>query len=217
MSKVQIGLLAVLIAGLSSTLAAGPLSLVLDDGHPAAPEPANAYLVDALGGDVNIYFAGGLAGYTSELYVAVLGTIYSPSYFLFQNNASSPQAPVTLAGLPAGAELVFSLVVDGGRYIWYSGPRTRNADGAVHAALCQWEPDEFLNVSGTFIGFEDWPADPGSSLGPVESPGHGDFNDLMIVVTGVTPRLVEEVPEPGSFLLVSGALLAVWLGSRRRR
>ncbi len=202
MAKRQIRLLALFIASLNSVLVAAPL-VTLEDGRPAEPPPGIGIPIIATGGDFTIYWIGGQAGYISELYLDVLG-----NSVLFTNDGS-PQASRTISGIPAGTELIFRMVVDGGRWTWYSGPASRNADNSVHAVVCNWMPDGVLNVSGTFVGFEDWPGNPADSRTSRENAGNGDFNDIMFVIHQ------EAIPEPGTLPLVSGALLT--LGILRRR
>ena len=176
----------------------------MEDGHPAQPLPGAGIPIIALGGDITLYWVGGSAGYLSQLYLDVLG-----NQVVFSNDGS-PQLNRTISGVPAGTELVFRIVVDGGRHTWYSGPASRNVDGVVHAAVCDWLPDTTVSSSGKFVGFEDWPGDPAAPRAFIENAGNGDFNDLMFVIH-------QEVPEPSTVLLVVSALGAFAVFSRRAR
>jgi hypothetical protein len=67
----------------------------------------------------------------------------------------------------AGDELVFALTVRQTGETFYSGPASRNFDGASHSSAVRM-PD------GTVVvGFED-----------LTGGGDQDFNDLMIALTG---------------------------------
>lgn len=202
MSRAQTRAFALFLA-LTSALAAAPI-ISLDDGRPANPLPGDGIAIIAPGGDFTLYFVGGIAGYVSQLYLNVLG-----DEVIFTNDGS-PQPARRVSGIPAGTELVFRLVVDGGRYIWFSGPGTGNADSSVHAAVCDWLPDDVLGLSGIFVGFEDLPGSPGNPPSAFEGPGDGDFNDLMFVIH-------QEVPEPSTVWLSLGSLAALAVLSQCRR
>lgn len=111
------------------------------------------------GDGIPIIAVGGTAGYLSQLYLDWLG-----DHVIFSHDGSLP-ATRRISGVPAGTESIFRLVADRGR----------------HAAVCGWIPDNTLNISAKFGGFEDRPGDPPEPPSLLESAGNGDFSDLMFI------------------------------------
>jgi hypothetical protein len=144
------------------------------------------------------------ASYDEDLFVESPAT----GYGIFMNDHSTPNGTTFYLGtFAAGTEIEFGLDVTTTGNIWYDGPGSRNADGAVHAYMVN-------NYEGladtTYVGFED------------ESFPGGDFNyvDQVYAFTGtaasVNPPGVPDVP--GTLPLLGMSLSAlVAFGFRQAR
>lgn len=165
-----------------AALAAGACASAF--AFPIATPGTEGFVVIAGGGDVVATYQGNSASYSNDLYLENTGA------FLFNNHANSPGDSVDLGTFAAGTELVFRMHVNNTGYDYFTGPASRNPDGAAHARVQNdWEPGT------TLVSFEDL------YNGPFE------FNDLSFSFTntGSAPQ-PPSVPEPhGSALMLLGA------------
>ncbi len=204
MSKTLLRTLVVMIAVTTATCFAGILPVVVQEGVPASPLPTIGYQLYTTGGPVTFHFLGGASFFIESLYVDAVG-VPTGSQFLFVNNPTGFQPDEVINGLPAGTLLTLRLeAVDPSNnmsFAWFSGPGSLNADGKIHALITPWSADSTFNQNGLFVGFEDF-----------YNLGDKDYNDIMIVVTGVTTN---PIPEPATLGLTGAALIAI--GALRRR
>jgi hypothetical protein len=138
---------------------------------------------------------------------------------LFLDNHSTPNGTTyDLGTFAAGTEIEFGLDVLSTGNIWYDGPASRNADGAVHAYVVS-DYQGIANV--TYVGFEDEPYDPTGASTPYDPTGfNGDFNytDEIYAFTGTTaaPPPVPDVSSALSLLTLGLSGMAAF-GRRLRR
>ena len=160
----------------------------------------------AAGGEVQAYFAGKEATYTSLLWLNQPASA-GP---LFNNQTASIGDVVNLGSFPAGTALSFQLqVLDTGRN-YFTGSASGNPDQLQHALVTPWVADAKIPHSGFLVGFED-----------ILGGGDRDYDDHQVVVTGVTiasPTIttaaitsapVTAAPEPTTFVLLGSALLGL--------
>jgi hypothetical protein len=155
-----------------------------------APFASGANLI-ATGGEVDLFFAGYAAG---DVDLLVNG-----SQVIFANQITPLGTKFDLGDFTAGTVITLAMknTVTGDMY--YTGPA--GSDGLIHSAYAPWTANSAIPENGTFVGFEDLPN--GST--------DGDYNDLMIVASGVTPT-----PEPGTLMLLGTGILAMGLLTKRR-
>jgi len=132
------------------------------------------------------------ASYDEQIFVA------SPSdganNLFLDDHATANGTTFYLGNFAAGTEIEFGLDVLTTGNIWYDGPGSRNADGAVHAYMVN-------NYQGTanttYVGFEDEPYDPTGAITPYDPTGfNGDFNylDEIYAFTGTRSAAVPDMP-----------------------
>lgn len=153
-------------------------------------------------GNVIATYRGNSASFSNDLY------LHSPANSLgiiFNNHASAVGSSVDLGSFSAGTELVFRLHVNNTGHDFFTGPASRNLDGAFHARV-----DDAWSATETLVEFEDL----------FNGPFH--FNDLSFSFTNVraTPPSPSGVPEASQTgVLFGGALFgliaAAWVAGRR--
>ena len=91
--------------------------------------------------------------------------------------------------LPAGTKFGMYLkkTDDSGTYTFYSESSKNVKDTRLHDKYCY--ASTFYNGDQMFIGLEDWPN------------GDSDLNDLVLAFDGCKPTIINEDPEPSSWLL----------------
>jgi len=109
---------------------------------------------------VNVTFEGSSAAFNN------LFGLWSPEYKeLFWGHSASPGTKINLGYFPSYTELIFFIKSPQGTFL--SGPRERNPDGVVHAAITE------IGFQTWRIGFEDlW------------GGGDRDYNDITVLVKG---------------------------------
>lgn len=168
----------------------------------------------ATGGGVKAYYAGEEAVYASLLWLDEPASA-GP---LFNNLTASIGDAVNLGSFSAGTALSFRLqVLDTGRD-YFTGSASGNPDQLPHARVTPWVADIKIPLDGLLVGFED-----------IFGGGDRDYDDHEFVLTGVNvasptlfastisdppapappPAPVTTIPEPATFLLLSGALLGL--------
>jgi hypothetical protein len=103
-----------------------------------------------------------------------------------------------LGAFAAGTELVFHLHVLTTGDDFFTGPASRNPDGAVHAQGSLWAGTPGIPTAGVLVGFED-----------LFGGGDADFNDFQFVVTNAALVDAASVPEPSTLLLLASGLTAM--------
>ncbi|MCC6861728.1 MAG: PEP-CTERM sorting domain-containing protein [Bryobacterales bacterium] len=183
-------LLGVLLLVFSLTCSAGTIGPTLSGGE----------MLYATGGEVWAYFVSAVASFDAQVWMENGGS-WGP---FFQNHGTAPGFAFSLGTHSAGTPLTFELQVSTPEpdWWWYTGPGSGNSDGAIHAVYTRWVADSVVPYDGWLVSFEDW-GWPGSDA---------DYEDLQFVVRGAAP-----IPEPASFVLLGGGLLALGLLSRKRR
>ena len=111
-----------------AALAAGACASAF--AFPIATPGTEGFVVIAGGGDVVATYQGNSASYSNDLYLENTGA------FLFNNHANSPGDSVDLGTFAAGTELVFRMHVNNTGYDYFTGPASRNPDGAAHGSGC---------------------------------------------------------------------------------
>lgn len=169
---------------------ADPISMPLD------PE----LMLTASGGNVDIFFAGSDAGYSSQLFLS------SPSdEGPFFPNHSTPVGQSEALGMPsAGSELIFRLNVLTSGNNFFTGPASRNSDAVVHAIFSPWMATAKI-PAGILVAFED-----------LRGGGDADFNDFRFVVRGAQ-LTSSATPEPTAILLLGTGALGLLARARSRR
>jgi len=165
----------------------------------AGPIPAGSVLGGALfasGGEVQAYFAGKEASYTSLLWLS-RPVSAGP---LFNNQTASIGDVVNLGSYPAGTPLSFRLQVLTTDRNYFTGPASANPDQLQHAFVTPWVADATIPHDGLMVHFED-----------ILGGGDRDYDDHQVVVTGVTMTgpTITDTPEPATFLLLGSALLGL--------
>lgn len=159
-------------------------ALALAFAMPAVAAPIIGAQLFATGGNVTITVEPATAGFTSELW------LYEPGADVFIALNHDVGTVVNLGPFVAGTELIFGIFVRNTGDTFYMGPGSRNPDGLAHAAVDALSPTEAI------VGFED-----------ILGGGDLDYDDNVFRFVGVRPTQ-NEVPEPGSLLLIGGALAA---------
>lgn len=152
----------------------------------------------ATGGDVEVTFLPGSAGFTSELRLFTA----DKSQFISIGTNTEIGKVANLGSFAAGQELLFGIYVQNTGNTFFMGEAARNADNIVHNIVDEIAPG-VINV-----GFED-----------LFRGGDFDFDDVRYQFRGGiddTPTTSVPVPEPASVLGIL-ALGSVGVASMLKR
>lgn len=151
----------------------------------------------ATGGEVTAFFVDSEAGFNSTI------SLNSPccSSEFFPNHATVGGTSISLGTFAAGTPVVLRQHVVTTDDNWFTGPASSNVDDVVHAGIGSWGADSSIPANGILVGFED-----------LFGGGDLDYNDLRLVLTGVRPQQVPEVPTV-LLLGVGLVVMAAMIGS----
>jgi hypothetical protein len=165
---------AVALGGSSLSLPATPINPM--GPYYDSPNGGNPLLngeeIIASGGDVTLTFLGP----TTAIYNDVIFLASPANGFgmFFPNHTTPNGATIDLGNYAAGTELEFGIYAANSGQTWYSGPDSRNSDGAVHAYLV----NNYEGLADTvYVGFEDLGANAGSDW---------NYVDHIFAVSGAT-------------------------------
>lgn len=164
---------------------------------PGIENSASYTFIAGATGNIDAYFHGSAAAYTTEIGMSVNGV--STGIFGLNNQTSAYGLMLTLGAVTAGDVVVFDLynlsVPEGP---WHSDT-SLNADGKSHVYATSFSGDLII-PAGTYVGFED-----------LNGGGDFDYNDETFVFTNVRTS----VPEPTTLLLMGLGVAA--MGALRKR
>jgi hypothetical protein len=146
------------------------------------------------GGLSTMQFVGSDAGYDSVLFLSAPEE-QGP---FFPNHSTPVGTSSSLGAFAGGTELVFRLHVLTTGDDFFTGPASRNPDGAVHAQASLWAGTPSIPTTGVLVAFED-----------LFGAGDGDFNDFQFVVGNVRLADTSPVPEPTTLLLFATGAAAI--------
>lgn len=188
-------------AVLATTAAGSAFADAIPYPNPGTQNPSTYTFTAASTGDLTAYFLGTGASYTETLGLLVNGFATVTG---LNNKSTSIGASLSYGDVKAGDTLTFYIDVLTNGDKWYSNS-SLNLDGANHVYSTTYTGGVAGVPTGTYVGFEDLPAD-GS-----------DFNyfDETFVFTNVatTPA----VPEPANVALLLAGLGLMGFVARRRR
>jgi hypothetical protein len=186
----------------SRLLLAGFLFFPIGMPTAARAEPVSLpspFFLISNGGLSTIQFAGSEAGFESVLF---LSTPDEQGPF-FPNHSTAVGSTASLGAFASGTELVFRLHVLTTGDDFFTGPASRNPDGAVHARASLWPGSPTIPIPGVLVAFED-----------LFGGGDNDFNDFQFVVSNVDAA---PIPEPGTLLLLGTGLAAIGRRAWKRK
>jgi hypothetical protein len=161
----------------------------------AEPIPLTGpFTLIADGGLSTIHFAASDAGFDNVLFLSA-PVEQGP---FFPNHSTTVGSSSSLGAFAAGTELVFRLHVLTTGDDFFTGPASRNPDGAVHAQASLWAGTPSIPTTGVLVGFED-----------LFGGGDSDFNDFQFVVGNVRLADTSPVPEPTTLLLFATGAAAI--------
>ena len=187
----------VLVAALTTQMAfAGVVGTVPIEGVSLAPVTGSRLY--AIGGPVDLYFYGATAAFANVLFVD--DPVAAGPFFL--NTAAIPGTKEALGSFATNTEFVFRFGVLSTGDNFFSGFFDSNPDFLAHIYVTPWTAETLIPVNGLFVGLED-----------ILGGGDEDYNDLMVVMTGIyqtptgppVPPVV--IPEPATVWLLGAGLL----------
>lgn len=146
-------------------------------------------------GPVTGYFVGGSSSYTNVMAVVFGDTISNPT--LVNNKESTFGQAFDFGSHLSGTNLIFGDIIKDTGDIWYSS-LGMNSDHFNHFYFSSFNlPD---GTAAMFVSFED-----------VKGLGDGDFNDMQMIFTNVSP-----VPEPETYAMMLAGLGLIGFISKRK-
>lgn len=184
LKKIALGLALLSIS--SGAIAAQP--------RPYNLTPATGKLFVATAGEVILTFLSKEAAYSNDLYLQ--GTTNA----VLNNQAAVAGSQYSLGSFQAGAELVFSMLVNNTGLTYFTGEANTNPDSFIHAAY------DITSSQTLNIGFED-----------LFNGGDRDYNDLVFSLTNVSAGpSVSAVPEPEIVGMFTVGLMILGFAARRK-
>jgi len=175
----------------------------------------SAFVANALGSDQGLI--GDFQGYHADFEENVFALVWRNGQMVYQGDPSPMNDQLsqfqTFTLVPSGilqtgdqVEFVLHVTNDpNGDHYFYSSQLSKNLDGLNHtwgSSLTQQQCDPNMSGPCAFVGFEDLPMGEGSDF---------DYNDFKMFVYGA-----DQVPEPSSIVLLTGAPIA-FLANKLRR
>jgi Domain of unknown function (DUF4114)/PEP-CTERM motif len=156
--------------------------------------PSTDKLFVATAGEVILTFLSKEAAYSNDLYLQ--GTANA----ILNNQSAVAGSQYSLGSFQAGAELVFSMLVNNTGLTYFTGKANKNPDSFIHAAY------DITSRQSLNIGFED-----------IFNGGDRDYNDLVFSLTnvGLGPS-VSAVPEPEVLGMLTIGLMLLGFVARRK-
>ena len=156
--------------------------------------PSTDKLLVATAGEVVLTFLSKEAVYSNDLYLQ--GTTNA----ILNNQAAVAGTQYSLGSFQAGAELVFSMLVNNTGFTYFTGEANKNPDSFIHAAY------DITSSQTLNIGFED-----------LHNGGDRDYDDLVFSLTNVSVGpSVSAVPEPEIVGMFTIGLMLLGFVARRK-
>lgn len=156
--------------------------------------PSTDKLFVATAGEVILTFLSKEAAYSNDLYLQ--GTTDA----ILNNQAAVAGSQYSLGSFQAGAELVFSMLVNNTGLTYFTGKANTNPDNFMHAAY------DITSSQTVNIGFED-----------IFNGGDRDYNDLVFSISNVSVGpSVSAVPEPEIVGMFTVGLMLLGFVARRK-
>ena len=156
--------------------------------------PSTDKLFVATAGEVILTFLSKEAAYSNDLYLQ--GTTDA----ILNNQAAVAGSQYSLGSFQAGAELVFSMLVNNTDLTYFTGKANTNPDNFMHAAY------DIISSQTVNIGFED-----------IFNGGDRDYNDLVFSLSNVSVGpSVSAVPEPEIVGMFTVGLMLLGFVARRK-
>jgi hypothetical protein len=196
-----------------TALAAAALALAPAAARAQTPSP-NDFVAN--GGVVTVRFVGAtsIVDFSTLAYRIGAFSAGATDYTnLFTNNPQGGTpvgTQVVIGNVAAGTPIIFRLTNTTQNLSFFSGPGTRNQDGAIHLGLVAGSGTA-ANGGGTFtqgFTFED-------RSGTTPPIADFDYNDLSFEIANAAPQNV--IPEPSTYALLGAGLAGVVGMARRRR